>query len=178
MLSRKINAVFSLLCTFLLMAHAIFHAVWMLSRGSIEKAANASIISWILFGVMIIHAYISIDLAISAHTGTEKRKCKSYPKMNIPTIIQRASGVSLILFAVLHVLGTIGVLQPPQVVHAILPALFFTIALLHTAISTPKALITLGIGNVKLVKAADIAVKVLCGVTLIADITGFYLYLV
>ena len=176
MLLRKINAVLSLLCTFLLMDHAIFHAVWMLSDCSIEK--NASVMSWVLFGAMIIHAYISIDLAISAHTGIEKRKCKNYPKMNIPTIVQRASGVSLIVFSVLHVLGTVGILQPPQIVHAILPALFFTIALMHTAISTSKALITLGIGNAKFVKGADIAVKVLCVVTLIADITGFYLYVV
>ena len=176
MLLRKINAVFSLICTFLLMDHAIFHAVWMLSNCSIEK--NASMMSWILFGAMIIHAFISIDLAISAHTGIEKRKCKNYPKMNISTIIQRASGVSLIVFSVLHVLGTVGILQPPQIVHAILPALFFTIALMHTAISTSKALITLGIGNAKFVKVANVVMRALCGITLIADLVGFYLYVV
>ena len=176
MLLRKINAVFSLLCTFLLMDHAIFHAAWMLSRGSIEK--NINIIPWLLFGLMIAHAFISIDLAVSAHMGIEKRKCKNYPKMNIPTIIQRASGVVLILFTLLHIGGTMGYLQPPPLVHAILPVLFFTIALMHTAISTSKALVTLGIGNAKFVKIANIIMRVLCGVTLIADIAGFYLYLV
>jgi hypothetical protein len=38
-------------------------------------------------------------------------------------------------------------------------------------------MITLGIGNAKTVKAVDIIVKVLCAVTLVADVVGFYLYL-
>jgi hypothetical protein len=78
----------------------------------------------------------------------------------------------------LHVLGTVGVIQPPQAVHAILPPLFFTVALMHTAVSTSKAFITLGIGNVKTVKVIDITIKVICALTLVADIVGFYLYLV
>ena len=53
---------------------------------------------------------------------------------------------------------------------------FFTIALLHTAVSSSKALITLGIGSAKAIKVADRVIKVLCVVTLIADITGFYLF--
>ena len=47
---------------------------------------------------------------------------------------------------------------------------------MHTAISTSKAFITLGIGSAMFVKTVDIAVKVICGVTLVADIVGFYLY--
>lgn len=173
---RKINAGLSLICTALLMDHAIFHAVWMLSRGSIPKTVNSA--SWILFGLMIVHAIISIVLAVLGHKGAEKRKYKNYPSLNRATIVQRASGTLLILFAVLHVAGTIGLLQPPPVVHAILPPMFFIIALTHTAVSTSKAFITLGIGNSKLIKIVDIAMKVLCGVTLIADIAGFYLFLV
>lgn len=176
MLQRKINAGVSLLCTLLLMAHAISLAVWMLSRGSTEKIPG--VMAWILFGLMLAHAFISIDLAISAHAGTEKRKCKNYPKLNAAAIAQRASGVALILFTVLHVLGTVGILQPPPAVHAVLPPLFFTISLAHAAISTGKAFITLGIGNVKFIKTVDVLMKVICGATLIADVVGFYLYLV
>lgn len=172
---RKINAVISLLCTILLMDHAIFHALWMLSKFSIPKTA---ISSWILLWLMAAHASISIALAIRGHKGAEKRKCKEYPKMNIPTYIQRMGGMALLLFTALHVLGAVGVLQPPQMVHAILPPLFFTLALAHVAVSASKALITLGIGNAKSVKTVDIIVKVLCAVTLIADLVGFYLYLV
>ena len=40
MILRKINAVLSLFTTVLLMDHAIFLSVWMLSRCSIEKSAD------------------------------------------------------------------------------------------------------------------------------------------
>ena len=176
MLQRKLNAVISLICTFLLMGHAIFHAAWMLSRGSIAKPVG--FMSWILVGLMLAHAFISIDMGISAHMNAEKRPCKQYPKMNVATLFQRISGILMIIFAGLHIAGTVGFLHPPKIVHAILPPLFFAIALAHTAISTSKAFITLGIGNARLVKTVDIAMKVLCALTLIADIVGFYLYLV
>ena len=171
---RKINAGLSLLTTFLLFAHVIFNAVSMISQGTIEK--NNPVISWILLGCMLAHAVISIDLAISAHSETEKRKCKSYPKLNIATIFQRFSGIIVIVFAGLHVAGAAGYMQPPKLVHAILPPLFFTIVLAHAAVSTAKAFITLGIGNAKFIKAIDIVIKVICAASLIAALTGFYLH--
>ena len=175
MLLRKTNAVISLLCTILLIDHAIFHAAWMFSGCSIPKSA---IPSWILLWSMAAHAIISIVLAIRGHKGAEKRKCNGYPKMNVPTYMQRASGMALIVFTALHVLGTVGVLQPPQIVHVILPPLFFAFALAHAAISASKALITLGIGNVKVIKITNIVVRMLCVMTWIADVISFYLYAV
>ena len=171
---RKINAGLSLLISFLVLYHAIFNAVRMISLGTIEK--GSTIVSWILFGLMLLHAVICIDFAISAHSETEKHKCKSYPKLNVATIVQRISGVALILFTTLHVAGAAGFMTPPPIVHAIVPAVFFTFTLTHVAVSTSKAFITLGIGNVKFVKAVDIVMKVICVVTLIASLTGFYLY--
>ena len=178
MVLRKINAGLSLLSTILLMVHAMFHAAWMLSQGGIEKTTN--ILSWVLFGLMLLHAFISIDLVVSVYAETEERKhkYKHYPQMNGSTLIQRVSGMLLIVFTVLHVAGTMGYLTPPPVVHAILPPLFFTVALMHAAVSTSKALITLGIGNARLVKTVDIAMRAICIVTLVADVVGFYLYLV
>ena len=174
MLMRKINAGLSLLTSVFLLDHAIFNAVRMISGGTIEK--SGTFMSWILFGLMLAHAVISIDLAISAHSETETRKGKSYPKLNISTIIQRMTGMVLIVFAGLHVAGAAGYMTPPPIVHAIIPAVFFTIALMHVAVSTSKAFITLGIGNAKFVKAADLVIKVICAATLIAALTGFYLY--
>lgn len=174
MLLRKINAGISLLCTLLLLDHAIFHAAWMLSGGSIEKSADN--LPWILFLLMMVHAVISIVLAFLGHKGAEKRKCKNYPRMNVSTVVQRVSGMAMILFAVQHVLGVNGLWPMPMPVHAVLPPLFFVIALSHMAVSVSKALITLGVGNARFVKTADVIIKVLCGVTLIADIAGFYLY--
>ena len=175
MLLRKINAVIGLLCTFFLLDHAIFHAAWMMSKGSIEKSADS--MPWILFGLMLAHAFISIYLGIAAHVGAEKRKCKSYPKMNVATNIQRAGGMVMILLAVQHVLGVNGLWRVPPLVHTFLPPLFFAVALSHMAVSGSKALITLGIGNARFVKTADVIIKVLCGITLIADIVGYYIFL-
>jgi hypothetical protein len=174
MLMRKINAGLSLLTSIFLLDHAIFNAVRMISGGAIEK--SGTFMSWILFGLMLAHAVISIDLGISAHSETEKRKCKSYPKLNVATFFQRISGIVLIVFAGLHVAGAAGFMTPPPIVHAIVPAVFFTIALMHLAVSTSKAFITLGIGNAKFVKVVDLVMKVICGATLIAALTGFYLY--
>ena len=173
MLMRKINAGLSLLTTFLLLDHAIFNAVRMLSQGAVGEFGT--FIPWVLFGVMLAHAFVSIDLAISAHEGAEKRKCKSYPKLNAVTIFQRFSGIALILFTALHVAGAAGFMTLPPIIHATVPAVFFTIAFAHTAVSTSKAFITLGIGNAKIVKAADLVIKVICAATLIAALTGFYL---
>ena len=176
MLQRKINAGLSLLATVLLLNHAISLSVWMLSRGSI--AMSPGIWPWVMTGAMVLHALISIDLAISAHSEPQTHPGKSYPKLNKQTILQRISGILLILFAALHIAGTMGYMQPPQAVHAIVPPLFFALSLAHVAVSASKALITLGIGNGKVFKVADIAIKVLCAGTLIASVTGFYLYLV
>ena len=176
MILRKINAWFGLITTLLLLDHAIFHAVWMLSKGSIEKSAN--IMPVILYGSMVIHAIISIILVVFEKKGDESKKIYGYPKLNKTTYIQRASGILLMLFTALHVLGAMGITKPPLIVHAILPPLFFTLALMHTAISTVKAFITLGIGNAKFIKISDIVIKVICGITLIADVVGFYLFVV
>ena len=81
----------------------------------------------------------------------------------------------MIVFTVLHVLGATGAMQPPQFVHVIVPPIFFALSLAHVAVSASKALITLGIGNAKIVKITDIVIKLICCVTLIADVIGFYI---
>ena len=174
MLTRKINAWVSLLTTAFLLIHAIGNALRMIAGN--ESNAAAGVFAWALAGLMLLHAFISIDLAISAHTGIEKRKCKSYPKMNVSTLFQRASGVLMIPFAALHIVGAVGLMQPPKIVHAILPLLFFTLSLAHAAVSASKALITLGIGSARFIKTADIVIKVFCGATLLLCVIGFNLY--
>lgn len=171
---RKINAVFSLICTILLLDHAIFLAVWMLSQGSIPNTASA--VPRILTVFFLVHAIISIVLMVLAHKDNKGHKGREYPRLNAATIVQRISGVLMIIFTALHILGATGVTQTPQMMHAIVSPLFFFLVLVHVAISTSKALITLGIGNAKFVKRADIVIKVICAATLVADVIGFYLY--
>ena len=174
MLLRKINAVLSLIVSVLLLDHSIFNAVWMLSQGSIAKTTA---LSWVLFGLMMVHAVLCIIFGIQAHRGKEKQNSNAYTQVNLSTKIQRIGGLLLIPFSVLHMLGTVGIMQPPQAIHAVIPPLFFALCLVHVAISGSKAFITLGIGSAKLIKIVDIAVKALCVATLIASVVGFYLYL-
>lgn len=171
---RKVNAVISLISTILILVHSIFYSVWMLFRAGFAKMSAYP--SRILVVLMMVHAIISIVLAILGHKGAEKRKCNNYPKMNKQTYVQRISGILLILFIVLHIAGALNHFQP-KILHAILHPLFFIIALTHVSVSTSKAFITLGIGNAKFIKIIDIAIKIICGLTLIACIVGFYLCL-
>lgn len=187
---RKVNAVLSLMATALLLGHAISSAVWMLSGGRIPKAG--SYISWALVGVIAAHVLISIFLMISGHKGTRGHKVKAYPRMNIPTIVQRISGALMMIFICQHIADTAGTVKTPESVHAVtgatvsaqtirgihtvIPPLFFILVMAHIAVSTGKAFITLGIGSARFVKRADAAVKVICAATLLADIIGFYLH--
>lgn len=175
MVLRKINAILGLLTTLFLLTHAISTSVWMLSRGSV--AQWAPIAPWILAGLMAAHAFVSIDLVISPYMEGENRRVKSYLKMNRSTVFQRISGILLIVFTALHVAGVSGAMQASQIVHTIVHPLFFAIALAHAAVSTDKALITLGIGNAGFVKAVGVIMRVICAATLIAAVIGVYLYI-
>ena len=92
----------SLICTVLILNHAIFLSVWMLSRCSIAK--SESFLPIILMILVVIHAIISIVLGILGHKNAEKRKTNNYPKLNIPTIMQRASGILMILLLSLPII--------------------------------------------------------------------------
>jgi hypothetical protein len=174
MLLRKVNAVLSIICTVLILDHAIFLSVWMLSRCNIAKSEN--FIPIILMILVVAHAIISIVLGVIGHKNAEKRKCKEYPKLNVSTIIQRASGILMILLLVLHIVGATNYYQP-KILHAVLHPLFFAIVLSHVAVSGSKAIITLGIGSAKVVKVVDVVIKVICIATFIASVIGFYLCL-
>ena len=173
MLKRKLNAVVSLLTTVLLLVHAICLSAYMLFGDSIGRPSP--VVGWALMGLMIIHVLISMDILISMHAENGKHKGKHYPKLNAPMVIQRASGVLMVPAAVLHIAGATGAMAPPKMVHAIVPPLFFAIVLTHIAASTGKALITLGIGDTKFIKAVNIAMRVICGATWIAGVIGIYL---
>jgi hypothetical protein len=67
-------------------------------------------------------------------------------------------------------------MTPPHIVHTLVPPIFFAVALAHTAVSTSKAFITLGIGNAGFIKVFDVIIKAICAATLIATVIGFYLY--
>lgn len=171
---RKINAVLSLITSFLFLSHAMFLSVWMLSRCSIQKSADN--MPRLLSMVVAIHAGISIFLLIRGSKWAEKRKYKAYLQMNIPTYVQRITGILILLLVGLHIAGAKNHFQP-KMLHAILHPLFFATALTHISVSVSMAMITLGIGNAQTVKIVDIILKVLCAATFAAAVIGFYLCL-
>ena len=166
----------SLLITLLLLNHVILLSVAMLTGGAVYIPNGA--VAWILTVLVALHVFISIDLAVTAHEGTEKRKVKSYGKLNRATIFQRVSGVLMLVFVPLHVANFAGFLHLPKIVFATVPIVFFTIVLVHAAVSTSKAFVTLGIGSARFINVVDIVVKVICLATLIAALTGFYMFMV
>lgn len=174
MLLRKINALLSIICTALILDHAIFLSVWMLSRCSIAKAE--SFMPRILMVLVVVHAIISIILGVLGHKNAEKRKTKEYPRLNVSTIIQRVSGIFMLILLGVHIVGASNYYQP-KILHAILHPLFFAVVLAHVAVSASKAMITLGIGNKKVVNVVDVIIKVICVATFIAGVIGFYLCL-
>ena len=174
MLLRELNAGFSLVTTFLTLGHAISLAAWMLSQGRIPRPAST--LPWLLTILVAIHALLSIFLMISDRKGQKGPAGSAYPKLNRATVLQRVTGMPIVFFTALHILGAMGIMQPPQLVHAIVPPLFFTIVLAHVAVSTPKACITLGFGNAKFIHTFGIVIRVICIATLVADVVGFYLF--
>ena len=174
MILRKINAAFSLLTTALLMDHAIFLSVWMLSRCSIEKSAD--FMPWMLAALMVVHAILSIILFIKNRKDAEKNKHKKYSKLNKETYAQRITAILIILMMGLHIAGAANHFQP-KILHAILHPLFFAVALAHSAFSVDKAFITLGIGTAGFIRTVNIVIKMICCATFVAGVIGFYICL-
>ena len=171
---RKINAAISLITTALLLEHAIFLAVRMLSQGEIPR--QPAVLSWTLAFAVWAHATISLAIAFASHKKARRAAVKGYAKLNRQTLVQRISGVLMLVLVPLHVAGTTGLMNPPKIIHAVSPILFFTVALAHVAVSASKAFITLGIGNARFIKATDLIVKIICALTFAAALTGFYLF--
>ena len=171
---RKINAGLSLLTTLLFLDHAIFLSVWMLSRCSIEKSADN--MPFIFLAVTVVHAVLSILLMVLGYNGAEKCSCRTYPKLNIPTYVQRITGILMALLFGLHLAGAANHFQP-KMLHAVLHPLFFALCLAHIAVSVSKSLITLGIGNARVVRVVDIIMRLLCIAIFAASVIGFYMCL-
>lgn len=172
---RKINAVFSLISTILIFGHAISLGICMLTNT--KPPDMVGVMAFLLTAVMAIHAVLSIIPVFLAKKDKPEYKVKEYPKMNVPTMVQRISGILMIPFTALHILGATRITNNPDILQAILPPIFFLFVLAHVAVSTSKAFITLGIGNYKFVNIADKVIKLICILTLILDVFGFYIYI-
>ena len=171
-IARKINAVISLICSILILIHGTYDSIWMICRGKLSTLTIP--VSFILVIFLVIHIVLSISTAILASGPNKKEKTKMYKKENIKTLIQRFSGILMILLLVPHIIGMNKFLNP-KVLHSIIHPLYFLVVYGHTAISFSKAFITLGIGNAKFIKIVDRVIAILCMFIFIASIIGVYL---
>ena len=170
--ARKVNAVISLICSFLILLHGTYDAFWMMLRGKITTLPKPVAVLLVIF--VVVHAILSIVTAILGSGGKTNQKGNEYKKANIKTIIQRVFGVLIILLLVLHIIGMQNYLAP-KILHSIVHPIFFLVVYAHTAISFSKAFITLGIGNAKFIKVMDIVMTILCILIFIASVVGLYL---
>jgi hypothetical protein len=172
---RKINAGMSLLTTALLLFHAGYLSVQMLMGNRL--AGVPLILARMLSMLMLIHAVLSIILMVRTHRGAKKGNAKSYPKLNRETVVQRVSGILLLVLLGVHIAGAINLFQP-KILHAIITPLFFAASMAHAAISTGKALVTLGWGNAETIKIVDVIVRSLCQAIGVASLIGFYSFFI
>ena len=171
-LARKVNAALSLVCTFLILFHGTYDALWMMLRGLVPNLPKP--MAFVLMGFVIAHTILSIVTAILGSGGKSEIKGKFYAKENIKTLVQRVFAALMLLLLVPHIIG-MGNRLAPKVLHSIIHPIFFLAVYGHTAISTSKAFITLGVGNAKTIKAIDIIATILCILIFIASVVGLYL---
>ena len=170
--ARKVNAVFSFVCTFLILVHSSYDAIWMMLRGKISTLPAP--MARIMMVLVIVHIIISIVTAILGSGGKSEIKGTMYKKENVKTIVQRIFGGLILLLLVPHIIG-MGNHLAPKGLHSIIHPIFFLAVCGHTGISASKSFITLGIGNAKTIKVIDIVARILCILIFIASIVGLYL---
>lgn len=170
-IARKVNAVISLICTFLILVHGGYDAIWMFMRGKLPNLPKP--MAFVLLGFVVIHTVLSIVTAILGSKGKTKKDEKMYAQPNKETLLQRVFGILIVLMMPLHILGMQNHLNP-KILHSILHPILFFVVYGHTGISFNKAFITLGIGNSKLIKVLGIIIRVVCILLFVASCVGLY----
>lgn len=156
MKAKKINAVLALLITLLLVDHTIACGTHLLTH---DFSSSMPMPSYALMVLVIIHAIVSIFFVFVRHDS----KFVKYTKQNVRTIIQRDSGFLMLIAIGFHVYSATAM---PNVSFTLLYIAHLAVVLfsmLHTAVSVPNALITLGIiTSEKKYKITSIICSVIC----------------
>lgn len=160
---KKINAGFGLAAVVLLLVHVAYSIsayLLFLYNPLITKVLGYS------FAVIVVaHILLSV---INVYGKHDTASVRYYPKANIGTILQRTSGLLILLILPIHI-KTGSWIMGHQVGRAGLSALlvaevvFWAMVMTHVAISLPRALITLGwLATEKGKKRLDIVMQILC----------------
>ena len=170
-MARKINAGVSLLCTLLIVAHAVCDTIWMFCH---KLPTFPKVLSHVLVGLVALHAILSIVTAILGSGKKTNKQEKFYKKENIKTLLQRMTGMLMVVLLFAHIFGMKKWLVP-HLLHTIIHPIFFLVVYVHTAISCSKACITLGIGNAKTIRIIDVVISIFFALLFVVSVVGLCL---
>lgn len=165
---KKINAYVSILAILLLTAHVIYEDIANVLFYYNPLVTKLS--GYIAGGVILIHAILAI---FNVYIAGDSKKI-DYRMANIRTLLQRGTGILMLLLLPLHIFefGIIShnAFNVIYVITEIGNTLFFISLFVHVAISFSKSLITLGVlTDDDKRKIIDIAMAIIC--TIIGIVT-------
>ncbi len=168
---KKINAILGLLLMAACLTHIVLEMYHVLSGG--EPQAYLKVTARICGMIAILHVLISIGMIFFIH---DKKGLGAYPRKNMETLIQRISGLLMIVLLPFHI-------RISQIISAdqergtgvfilciAVMVLFYLTVFLHIAVSFTRALITLGVITSRRKKdQLDMTVRVIMGLGFLAS---------
>ena len=172
MILKKMNAIISLLLVTACLAHVGAELVFILSKGKYMSHFGMGIMSDIVMGTAMTHVLITVIIFFFHDSKLKIR----YPGTNVRTLLQRISGVLMLVFLFLHI-GTGDRLASQAdsgtgyyLLNYVSMALFFAMVFLHISVSFSNALVTLGaVESMEKKKTIDRIVWVISGLFFLAS---------
>ena len=168
---KKINAILGLLLMAICLTHIVLEIIDGLSGW--EKQTYVAMTARICGTIAIFHVLISIGMIFFVH---DKKGLGAYPGKNMGTLIQRISGLMMIILLAIHVRLSqiISAHQEEETGFFILcitvMILFYLTVFVHIALSFTRALITLGaITSRKKKDQLDVVLRVITGLGFLAS---------
>ena len=163
---KKSNAVLGLAIIAIFLIHIIYEIYAYLTF--YYNPVLTKVIAYTALGTAGLHALLSIFIVFFMH---DKGNGMRYPALNVRTLLQRISAFAIVPLMIVH-MNTFSLLgmtseaaRPLFYVVLAVQAVFYADVLLHVALSTGNALITLGIiTSSKTRKVFDITVWIICAV--------------
>jgi len=143
---KKTNAVLGLLLSAVCLTHVVAEVGNGITHGALQS--QNQIIARICGTIAILHVLISCYMLFISHEG---KHMNQYPRENASTLLQRISGILMIIFLAFHV-GVFNALAGHEgrdagffILRTATAVLFYGTVFLHISLSFSRALITLGI---------------------------------
>lgn len=162
---KKVNAVLSWILIILLMIHISTTICFMFTGWYDLKLFT--VLPKVMGAVCLAHVLISVGVVFIMHDGAEYRR---YGRLNIRTILQRVSGLVILLLVYPHVQLFAGFIYEylplsmgKKTLVFLVEALFFCAIYVHLGVSFSRSLITIGALRTETgERRTDLAAKIVC----------------